>query len=318
MARAPASLAINDKAGATDLIELDVDSTGYDIYLHPLAVLLHELDLTFNAGVEQLALTDHADDTTITTAPNGPTLLLIKDGVTITQASGGDIALRARGDFELRANALVQTADGDVDIYADVNAVNPDGATITVLGRIIAKQVTVHGTDQSDTVTVGKVVSGSPMTVLAGDGDDTVNVGSPAPGTVDGIGGNLTIHGGNGVDTLNIEDTGDSSSNTGTVTATTITGLDMGGTVTYDSFATLNVGSGSAADVLTIAGTHGGATNVDGNNGNDVFNIRAISGPTTVDGGDGDETFNVGSKAAGRFSTRSATRREPSTRSTAR
>jgi hypothetical protein len=210
--------------------------------------------------------------------------------------------LSARGDFTLEPGAVVQTDTdtGNVDIYADVENIAPSGATINVLGQIIAKQVTVHGTGDNDTVTVGKVVSGSPMTVLAGDGDDTVNVGSPAPGTVDGISGNLTIHGGNGVDTLNIEDTGDTSSNTGTVTATTVTGLDMGGTVTYDSFATLNVGLGSAADVLTIAGTHGGATNVDGNNGDDVFNIRAISGPTTVDGWKGDETINVGSTARAR------------------
>jgi Ca2+-binding RTX toxin-like protein len=292
--------------GTPDRIELDVDSTNlntslpnWDIYLHPLAVLMNNLNLTFDAGVEQLALTDHADHTTITTAPNGPTLLLIKNGVTITQASGGDITLRARGDFELQANALVQTADGNVDVYADVGAVNPDGATITVLGPIVANQVTVHGTDENDTVIIGVVDAGSPMTVNAGDGDDTVNVGTPAPGTVDGISGNLTIHGGNGVDILNIEDTGDANSNTGTLTATTITGLDMGGTVTYDSFATLNVGLGSAADVFTIAGTHTGATNVHGNNGGDVFNIRAISGPTTVDGGNDSETFNVGSNAAG-------------------
>ena len=87
----------------------------------------------------------------------------------------------------VQANALVQTADGDVDVYADVGATNPDGATITVLGPIVANQSTVHGTDENDTVIIGVVDGGSPMTVNAGAGDDTVNVGTPAPGTVDGI-----------------------------------------------------------------------------------------------------------------------------------
>jgi Ca2+-binding RTX toxin-like protein len=178
--RDPASLVITDNGGATDRIELDVDSTGFDIYLHPLAVLLNELDLTFNAGIEQLALTDHADDTTITTAPSGPKLLLIKTGVTITQAEDGDIELSARGDFTMQAGSLV-TTDGDVDIYADVEDVAPDGATITILGTIDSPHVTVHGTGKNDAVIVGIVASGSVMTVNAGAGDDTITVGTPAP-----------------------------------------------------------------------------------------------------------------------------------------
>ena len=180
----------------------------------------------------------------ITTAPtDGPKLLLIKTGVTITQANGGDIDLRARGDFTLQAGALVQTT-GDVDIYADEEDVAPAGAKILVLGQIIADQVTVHGTRQSDTITIGAVSSGTQMTVNAGEGDDTINIGTPAPGTVDGIDGNLVVNGEGGSDTLNFEDSGDTSSSSGTLTGTTITGFDMGGVVTYQSFASAEHWSG--------------------------------------------------------------------------
>ena len=141
------------------------------------------------------------------------------------------------------------------------------------------------------------------MTVNAGDGDDKINVGTPAPGTVDGISGTLIVHGGGGADTLNIDDTGDGNANTGTLTATTITGLDMTGSITYDSFATLNVGLGTAGDTFTIEGTHAGTTTVNGNNGNDVINIQAISGPTTANGGNGSDTFNVGSQRRRRAAT---------------
>jgi hypothetical protein len=95
-----------------------------------------------------------------------------------------------------------------------------------------------------------------------------------------------------------VEDTGDGNANTGTLTPTSITGLDMtGGTINYDSFATLNVGLGSGGDTFTIEGTHTGATNVNGNNGDDTFNVKAISGATTVSGGNDHDTFNVGNAA---------------------
>ena len=108
----------------------------------------------------------------------------------------------------------------------------------------------------------------------------------------------LTINGDNGgADVLNVDDTGDASVNTGTLTATTITGLDMTGSITYGTVETLNIGLGSAGDTFTITNTHAGTTNVNGNNGTDTFNIRAISGPTTVNGGNDSDTFNVGSLA---------------------
>src|SRR5262249_35985640 len=55
----------------------------------------------------------------------------------------------------------------------------------------------------------------------------------------------------------------------------------------------------SGADVFTIASTHGGATNLFANAGNDIVNVRTISGVTTVSGGDDSDTFNIGSHAAG-------------------
>ena len=78
-----------------------------------------------------------------------------------------------------------------------------------------------------------KAISPSPQATgefslanLNGDDDsDTFNIGSTAPVTVDSIGAALTINGNNGTgDVLNVNDTGDSNNNTGTLTATTISG----------------------------------------------------------------------------------------------
>jgi hypothetical protein len=77
-----------------------------------------------------------------------------------------------------------------------------------------------------------------------------------------------------------VDDTGDTA-NVGTLTGTAITGLDMVGTISY-AVETLNIGLGTSGDTFTITNTH---ANRGGNDGNDIFNIKAISGPTTVNGG---------------------------------
>ncbi len=149
-------------------------------------------------------------------------------------------------------------------------------------------------------------------TVNGGDGSDTINVGSNSQGTtgspdsintgtLDNIGALLTINGNDpdsaGSDILNVDDTGEGDTNTGTLTDTQITGLDMAGSITYGTFETLNIGLGSNVDTFTIESTHDGVTNLDGNDGGDIFNVRTISGQTTVDGGNGSDTFNVGNIA---------------------
>jgi Ca2+-binding RTX toxin-like protein len=134
-------------------------------------------------------------------------------------------------------------------------------------------------------------------TVDAGEGNDNIFVGSAAPaagGTVDAISGNLFVNGGGGSDSLILSDSGDTNPNTGTLTATTIAGLDMLGLITYSSISTLTIGLGGGADTFTIESTHANATTVNANGGADTFNVRTIDGATTVDGGNDPDTFNVG------------------------
>ena len=96
--------------------------------------------------------------------------------------------------------------------------------------------------------------------------------------------GSLILNGGDGTDTLNVDDTGDTNANTGTLDADDDhRPRHDAGSITYDSFATLNVGLGTGGDTFTIDDTHDGTTNVNGNNGDDTINVKAISGPTTVE-----------------------------------
>ena len=157
--------------------------------------------------------------------------------------------------------------------------------------------------------------------IKAGTGDDFISVGSQAAvgatdttwpnsgGTVDGIQAALVVDGGNsdgsqsGVDLLSVDDTGDLNDNTGVLTATTITGLDMATAgITYTLFEDLLIGLGSGNDTFTIDSTHAGAfrtTSLATWAGNDTVIVRTISGPTSIDTGTGDDTVRVSSTITG-------------------
>ncbi|NDV63154.1 LEPR-XLL domain-containing protein [Puniceicoccales bacterium CK1056] len=323
----PADAALNlsrinilDNGGSVDSIDLDLDSTGLQLYIHPQAVLLDNFELTYNSGVEEVNITDNALSTTVTTSPSsGLTELLIGSEVSLTSATGGPITLLGRGDVTLEAGSLISTT-GNVTIYGDNDDLDSNGAVIQLLGTINAGAVMVHGGDDDDTVTIGNVTSGTETTIWtyggsdtinvrtinaettvnAGNDNDTINVGSLAPatgGNVNGIDAGLIVNGDGGSDTLNVDDTGDTTANTGVLTGTQITGLGMGGSIAYDSIATLNINLGSGGDTFTVESTHASATNLNSNSGNDIINVRTISGTTTVDSGNGSDTINVGNEA---------------------
>jgi hypothetical protein len=94
-------------------------------------------------------------------------------------------------------------------------------------------------------------------TLNTGGGTNVVNVGSLAPGTsgvLSGIQGPLIVAG-DGSDTLNVDNTGNTGVESGTLTATTLTGLGMGaGRITYSGLATLNISLGSGNDSFTVTG----------------------------------------------------------------
>ena len=79
--------------------------------------------------------------------------------------------------------------------------------------------------------------------VLGGTGDDSVRVGTTAGRSLNAIRALLTVDGGAGSDTVYLDDSAETAANVGTVTPTSVTGLDMGtGT---DAVWVLRPGTGS-------------------------------------------------------------------------
>jgi Ca2+-binding RTX toxin-like protein len=190
--------------------------------------------------------------------------------------------------------------------HAGTTRLDTNAGDDTVHVLTSAGETTVNSGDDQDTVNVQTI--GAATIVNAGSGDDTINVGSLAPatgGTLDGIAALLTVNGSDpdsGSDILNIDDTGDVDPNTGTLTANTITGLDMAGSITYGTIEALNIGLGSGSDTFTVESTHAGTTQLDTGAGNDVVTISvdaATDGPLTVNLQEGDDLLDASGSSLG-------------------
>ena len=106
------------------------------------------------------------------------------------------------------------------------------GSVIAISGQIFAPVAKINGGPDDDIISLTNVPAATVMTITTGGGVNTVNIGSiPPPEPNSGILGNvkgpLTVKG-NGNDTLNVDDTGAAIARTGTLTATALTGLNMG------------------------------------------------------------------------------------------
>ena len=116
-----------------------------------------------------------------------------------------------------------------------------------------------------------------PLLALTGEDEDTINVGSLAPltgGILAPIGALLSIHGGDGVDIVNVDNSGDTDGATGVLTASMLTGLGMAAGIGYEAVENLNLDLGT---------------------GNDQLDVRSTSATTRVQANDGADTVNVGS-----------------------
>jgi hypothetical protein len=92
------------------------------------------------------------------------------------------------------------------------------------------------------------------LTTGADSNANVVNVGNPSH-KVDDVQGPLIVTG-NGVDTLNVDDTGSTSGKTGFLTSSTLTGLGMGPQgIAYSGLANLNIHLGTGLDTFNVLGT---------------------------------------------------------------
>ena len=227
--------------------------------------------------------------------------LTVKGGQHLDQLNLDDTGDALPGVLTLMSSTISGLDIPGSIVYTNAGALNlnlgPATNTVKVLSTGFGATTIAGGGGTTFDV---QSISGS-TTLNAGSGSNVFNVGSLAPalgGVLSTIGGSLVLSGGGATDVLNIDDSGDSSTQTGLLSSNALTGLGMAKNgVTYTGMSSLDVSLGNGSATLTVLGTEAGPTTVSAGNGNDVFNIRAISGPLTIDGGSGSSVFNVGSQA---------------------
>jgi Ca2+-binding RTX toxin-like protein len=272
-------------------------------------VSIEVADLTGGPGPNSFSVSNWSGDATLDGAGGSDVYT-----VNLTTNDSGNTTIADSGTTGADSVTLNGTAAADSIIMTATQLARGNQA-VDFTG---AENLTVNTLQGGDTINVrGAAI---PTTVNAGTGDDTFNVGSLEPaagGVLDDISASLVLNGEGGTNSLNLDDSGDASNNSGTFTSSSVTGLDMAVGISYTmiSFATIALGSGD--DQLTIVNTPTGGITVsggagadtitvenfsapaivNGDSGADTINIRTANGPVTVNGGAGDDAINFGSLA---------------------
>jgi hypothetical protein len=151
----------------------------------------------------------------------------------------------------------VAAGQEQVNFLKPMSALNVNGQSAADTFEVddVATPTNLNGNDGNDSYAVRAIHA--PVTIGAGTGTNTIDVGSLAPsagGTLDGIQGALTVVG-SGQDAMIVDDAGRLAPTTGTLTATTLTGLGMGlPGITYGGLSSLKISLGSAGNNLNASG----------------------------------------------------------------
>ncbi|MHC5931731.1 hypothetical protein, partial [Nostoc sp.] len=184
--------------------------------------------------------------------------------------AGTDVTLLVQQNFQIDSDATIE-AGNNVVIQGDYNNPSTTGSSISIDGWIYAQTMSIYGGTNQDIFNIQRLASVT--NIYTGGGGDTVNVSSSQNRT-DEIQQRLTIYGDTLTDgdTLNIDDSGDTSNSIGVLTDTSLTGLGMGEGIYYNGFEFLNINLGTGNDDFTILNTSA-ITNINGNAGNHTFRV---------------------------------------------
>ena len=109
----------------------------------------------------------------------------------------------------------------------------------------------------------------------------------------------MILNGGAGADVLNLNDQGDGSSNTYTVTATTISRNGTGAITTSADLETRNLNGGTGTNTYNISGTSSGTSLFGGASGESFVFADAAALGESIDGGGGTDVLNYTSDTTG-------------------
>ncbi len=218
-------------------------------------------------------------NTTFTATNDAPGDIVIAAGV-IVESMTGSVAENAQNNFTSEPTSSILAPKGTITIAGDYDDEYGNGAVITVDGALSAPNIFIDGNGASAVISLNNF-SGI----------------NNAPGQTAGL---LLVSGGPGNNQLIVNDSSDTSPQSGTLTASTITGLGIGGSgLVYNNIANnqtdppftqanepfnpnLEIELGTGTDAFSIPGTKLGTSTLVTNTGpqQDSFSGGSPS-PTT-------------------------------------
>ncbi len=239
------------------------------------------------AATKTIFLTGEGANTVI--AGNALGLLSAIKGAVVIAGSGSDI-------FNVQASQSVSSSVGRLNstnilgagmgaqgiAFAGLARLNLNfgkGRDILTIDSTPSVPVSVSTGDGNDVINIHATTAA--LSIDTGDGADVVNLGSKTPatkGVLDLIVDPVTITGGantKGVDVMNVDHTGSATGATGMLTLTALTGLGLGGGISYAGFESVKIGLGTGDDTLTLTGGSDLYTKVNAGLGTNTVTIVA-------------------------------------------
>jgi 6-phosphogluconolactonase (cycloisomerase 2 family) len=241
--------------------------------------------------------------------------IMLGDG-SVLRALQGDITLWSGDDVIVPGTASI-SAGGVVRIAGDHGKADAAslGVTLDLRGSLRGSAVELQTGIAADTVVLAQALSDT--TLNTGDNNDLIRVGSMATATantlgrLDSVAARLDVQGGAGVNRLDLDDSGGSNANEGTLEAGQLSGLGMAAAIGFSEIDELKLRLGSGADRLRVLGTQAGRTTqvlmgegadilVAGDTAGVVKNgLNAIAGLLDVQGQGGDDALQISDQVSG-------------------
>jgi hypothetical protein len=226
--------------GTTKSVTIDIDANG-----SPLTIDGKSHVDFIHAGANASKIT-----APITITNTAATSTLTLDDSSDTANRTGTLSSTAITGFGMGSGAAINYTGNQL---AAVNVIGGSGTNTDTVTGTSAHTNLYPGTNHPATVNVR--ATGAPLVINGSTKVDYITIGSLAPslgGTLTAITAPITVINTSDSSTLTLDDSGDTTHRTGTLTPTTITGLGMASSakVTY---------TGSGLHLLTLRGNKGGA-----------------------------------------------------------
>jgi hypothetical protein len=237
------------------------------------------------------------DQPTLPGADSFTTLYQISLGSGGSSSSGGPapVSISAGGDVTIDAALFAAGSTNTIRISADPVT----GVTVTLNGTPTqfspgtVTSINYYGGAGNDSIDLEQTPAGVPVTLYLATGNDTVDIAASAQ-TLDGLGADVNVVGGQGTDTMNVYDQANGGATTYTLDGYRLS-RSGAGTIHYSWIDNVNIYGGSSADTYNVLSTEKKFTttlNVPG--AGSSVNVQGTVGPLALNVSGSNAAVNVG------------------------